>query len=371
VTDWSALVKPSLVGVAPYDPGASVSELKDRYGLDRGWKLNWNEDLFGPLDGVLDAARAELANTWMYPEQAYADLREAIAGWLGISPRQIVPAHGIQALVGMVAAAFVTPGAAVVVPRPTYGLYAQVCEAAGARIVLVPVGDDYRTDLGAVARAATESGARLAWIADPNNPTGSVVAETEWRRFLDELPAGCVAVVDEAYREYVDPAVRVVRELDVQAGRPVLLLRTFSKIFGLAGLRLGYAVAGEELASFLDVVQEPFNVNRAALAAGRASLRDPSMVEERRLVAASARELLARRLVEAGATPYPSEANFLLVRLGVDDLRAADALARRGFLIRAGSDFQLPGLARITVGPPEAMEGVAAAVGEELASGLD
>lgn len=366
MTDWAGLVKPSLVGVAPYDPGESVSELMARHGLERVWKLNWNEDLFGPLDGVLDAARAELANSWMYPEQAYADLRRAIGDWIGVPPENVVSAHGIQALVGMVAAVFVSRGTTVVIPAPTYGLYAQVCAAAGAEVVRVPVGDDLRIDLAATAAAATEHGARLVWIADPNNPTGSVVTEAEWRSFLGALPPGCVAVVDEAYREYVDPAVRVVREQDVLAGRPVLLVRTFSKIFGLAGLRLGYAVAGEALASFFDVVQEPFNVNRAALAAGCASLRDPSLVEVRRRVAADARALLSRRLVDAGAEPYPSEANFLLVRLGGDDVRLADALARRGFLIRPGSDFGLSGFARITVGPDQAMEGVAGAIAAEL-----
>ena len=368
MTDWSGLVKPSLVGVLPYDPGESVSQLRARYGLDRVWKLNWNEDLFGPLDGVLDAAAAELANTWMYPEQTYADLRRAVAGWLGVSSRQVVPAHGIQALVGMVVATFVTTGQSVVIPAPTYGLYSQVCTAAGANVVRVPVRDDLGIDLEAVARAAEESRARLVWIADPNNPTGAVVTRADWRAFLDVLPPGCVAVVDEAYREYVDPAALVAREVDVQDGRPVLLLRTFSKIFGLAGLRLGYAVANEELASFLDVVQEPFNVNRAALAAGRASLRDTSLVEGRRVVAVAARELLTRRLREAGTEPLASEANFVLVRLGVDDVRLTDGLARRGYLIRAGSDFGLAGYARITVGPPDVMEGVAAAITEELAN---
>ncbi len=366
MTDWSALVKPSLVGLTPYDPGESLSEMKARYGLDHLWKLNWNEDLFGPLDGVLQAVEEELGNAWMYPEQAYGDLREAVASWLGVAPSLIVPAHGIQALIGMVTAAFVSPGDTVAIPTPTYGLYAQVCAAAGARIVPVPLGDDLRIDLPAVAEAVRQTGAKLVWIADPNNPTGAVVADEEWDRFLEELPGGCVAVVDEAYVEYVSPELRICRERDVEAGRPVLLLRTFSKIFGLAGLRLGYAIASEELGSFLDVVQEPFNVNRAALAAGRASLRDPSLVEERRLIAAAARDLLAGRLAAAGLNPYSSEANFVLVRLGVDDVELADAVARRGYLIRAGSEFGLPGHARITVGPSEVMEGIAAAIGDAV-----
>ena len=190
----------------------------------------------------------------------------------------------------------------------------------------------------------------------------------EWTGSLDELPHGCVVVVDEAYVEYVDPEVRLGRERDVEAGRPVLLLRTFSKIFGLAGLRLGYAIASPELASFLDVVQEPFNVNRAALAAGRASLLNPSLVEERRVMAAESRALLARLLAGGGLEPRPSEANFVLVRLGADDVELTGGLIEDGYLIRAGSEFGLPGYARITIGPREAMEGVAAAIASRLAS---
>jgi histidinol-phosphate aminotransferase len=356
VADWASLVKPSLIGVAPYDPGESLSELKARYGLDEIWKLNWNEDLFGPFDGVLEAVEAELPNSWMYPEQAYADFRMAVANWIGSLPERIVPAHGIQALVAIVAAAFIRPGDRVVIPRPTYGLYAQVCAGAGAEVVPVPVRDDLVVDLEQLAGSARGTAARLVWLADPNNPTGSIVGADEWQEFLDGLPDGCVAIVDEAYREYVAPELLTPRERDVDAGRPLLLLRTFSKIFGLAGLRLGYAVASEELAPFLNVVQEPFNVNRAALAAGRASLRRLELVDGRRAQVAAARERLAQLLAEAGMDPLPSQANFLLVRMGVDDVAVKDRLLRRGFLIRAGSEFGLPDYARITVGPNGVME---------------
>jgi histidinol-phosphate aminotransferase len=363
VTDWSRLVKPSLLGLQPYDPGESLSALKERYGLDEVWKLNWNEHLFGPIPGVAEAVERELPNAWMYPEQAYADLREAIGGWLGVSPLQVVPAHGIQALVAIVAAAFVRPGACVVIPQPTYGLYEQVCAAAGAQVFRVPVQDDLRVDLEAMSEAARHTGARIVWLADPNNPTGAVVTAADWEAFLGEIPDGCLAVVDEAYREYVAPERLVRRERDVEAGRPVLLLRTFSKVFGLAGLRLGYAVAAEQLAGYLNVVQEPFNVNRAALAAGRASVERLELIEARRREVAEARGVLASALARAGARPYPSEANFVLARLEADDVEVAEALLRRGLLIRAGSEFGLHGYARITVGPEEVME----RVGEELA----
>jgi histidinol-phosphate aminotransferase len=360
-TDWSRLVRPSLVGIAPYDPGASLEELKAEHGLDELVKLNWNEGLQGPFPGVEEAVVAELENAWMYPEQAYSDFRRAVAHWLGTSPERIVPGHGIQALITTVAHAFLDPGDAVVVPLPTYGLYGQVCAAAGARVERVPALA-LRHDLEAVAAAAQRADARLAWICDPNNPTGSVLARDEWESFLAGLPARCTVVVDEAYIEYVDPARRLLREQDVEAGRPVILLRTFSKIFGLAGLRLGYAIAHESLAAFLDVVQEPFNVNRAALAAGRASLARVEIVEERRRENAAARELLADRLREGGAEPALSEANFVLADVGVDDLALCDRLLCRGLLVRAGSEFGLDGSVRITVGPEPLMERAAAEV---------
>jgi histidinol-phosphate aminotransferase len=347
-----------------------LSELKARYGLDEVLKLNWNEGLFGPGPGVLEAAAAELQNSWQYPEQSYADLRDAVAEWLRVSPRQIVPGHGIQALAGTVAGAFISEGTNVVIPAPTYGLYAQVFAAAGAVVERVPVRDDLRTDLETLAAAASRTGARLALVCDPNNPTGAHVSADEWRAFLDSLPEGCVPVVDEAYAEYVDPGERLRREDDVRAGRPLLILRTFSKLFGLAGLRLGYAICSEELAHYLHVVQEPFNVNRAALAAGRASLAVPGLVEERRRQTAEARELLSQRLTEAGARPYPSQANFVLARVDVDDVELVERLRRRGILIRAGREFGLPRTVRITVGPAPLMERVAtelAGVRRELA----
>jgi histidinol-phosphate aminotransferase len=363
MADWSNLVRPSLVGLEPYRPGPSLSELRKQHGLDEIAKLNWNEDLFGPLPGALDAVRDELVNAWMYPEQAYSDLREAVAGWLGVPQKSIVPAHGIQALIAAVAHAFIREGDAVVIPQPTYGLYAQVSAGAGARVVRVP-NRDFRLDLTALANAALHERARLVWVCDPNNPTGALVEAGEWAEFVAALGPDTVAVVDEAYREYADPDRLVPREPDVLAGKPVVLLRTFSKIFGLAGLRLGYAVAHPELAPFLDVVQEPFNVNRAALAAGRACLAHPERIAERRRESAEARALLAGLLAESGIDSLPSEANFLLVHVGGDDAALASELVVRGFLVRPGSEFGLDGYVRITVGPAPLMERVARELAE-------
>jgi histidinol-phosphate aminotransferase len=358
MSDWDRLVRPSLHGLQPYRPGASVAELKRRHGLRDVAKLNWNENLFGPLPGVLEAAAAELPNLWMYPEQAYADFRSAVAAWLGVAPELVVPSHGIQSLVGTVAAALLEPGDAVVVPAITYGLYAQVSAAHGARLAPVPLRD-LRIDLEAMARAARSLQARLVWLCDPNNPTGSLLAAEEWRRFLEQLPERCVVAVDEAYMDFVEPELRPARAEEVAAGRPLICLRSFSKLFGLAGLRLGYALAHPRLAHYLDIVQEPFNVNRVALVAGQACLRDATAVEARRRAVAEARRLLCELLVEAGCQPVPSQANFVLAQVGVDDRALAEGLAERGFLIRPGHELGLPGYARITVGPPPLMERLA------------
>jgi histidinol-phosphate aminotransferase len=354
VTDWSGIVRPSLVGLEPYRPGPSLEELQEAYGLDEIVKLNWNEGLEGPFPGVREEVLAELERAWSYPAEAYTDLRESVAAWVGATPDQIVPAHGIQALVAMVVHAFIEPGDAVVLTAPTYGLYATTSAAAGARVVHVP-----SRDMVSLAAAARESEARLVWLCDPNNPTGSHVTRDEWEMLLAGLPDRCAVVVDEAYVEYVDPALRLERLHDIDAGRRVILMRTFSKIFALAGLRLGYAVVDRGLVDMLDVVLEPFNVNRAALAAGRSSLRRLDLVEQRRQANAEGRTRLAELLQEAGAEPVPSQGNFLLVDVGVNDVALTEDLARRGFLVRAGSEFGLHGFVRITTGPLTLMERVA------------
>jgi histidinol-phosphate aminotransferase len=361
VTTWSGIVRAPLERVGAYRPSAPLDELMARHGLAAVDKLNWNEGLWGPLPGVLDAVAAALPDSWAYPEHAYDTLREAIAAENGVPRAQVLPGHGIQALVLTLVNAFVDAGDAVVVPAPTYGLYAQACAVAGARVERVAL-PELRMDLEAVAASARACDARMAWICDPNNPTGLRVEAAEWRAFLESVPTGCVVVADEAYMDYVAPLERVRREDDIAEGRRVVVLRTFSKIFGLAGLRLGYVLADPSLVEYLQSVQEPFNVNRAALAAGLASLGRAREVAERRNLAVVARERLARRLAVGGMTPVPSSANFVLVELGVDDLELADRLLRRGILVRPGSELGLPGWARITVGPEDVMDRAAEAL---------
>jgi histidinol-phosphate aminotransferase len=310
---------------------------------------------------VLEAAAAEVFNAALYPERLFADFRADLGKWLGVPAECLTPAHGAQALIASVAQVFIGPGTPVVVPRLTYGLYASVSAAAGGIVTLVqPAG--LAIDLDAVAEAADAAGARVVWICDPNNPTGTLVEPAAWAAFLDRLPPDCIVVADEPYMDFADPAVRVDRPRDVLDGRAVIAIRSFSKIFGLAGLRLGYAVSAPQVARLLDLVQEPFNVNRAALAAGIAGVADPGFVEQRRAQVSAARGLLTAELEAAGLRVHPSHSNFVLVELGADDRVVTAALMRRGILIRGGAEFGLPGFVRVTVAPEAVMRRTAAEI---------
>lgn len=360
------LLRRSVLGVGPYVPGASASETRARLGRDDLIRLNWNENLFGPLPGVIEETAAALDSVWMYAEEAYEDLRRAVADWTAAAPAEVVPGHGIQALTLALVSAFVEPGDRVVVPRPTYGLYAQACAVAGAQVLRIDCDASLGLDLEAIAALAREAEAKLVWICDPNNPTGLRLDAGDWDAFLDSLPSGCLAVADEAYCDYIDPEDRIDRLADIRAGRPVVVLRTFSKIFGLAGLRLGYLLVHESLAPNINAVQEPFNVNRAALAAGVASLRRVDLLPGRRAQVARARARLVEPLAGSGVRALPSDANFVLLELGADDLAVSDALAHDGILVRAGTEFGLPGWARVTTGEVQLM----ADVGTRLAAAV-
>ena len=365
VSDWSRFVRESLHDARPYEPGPRTDELEARYGR-RLARLNRNEDLFPPIPGVREAVEAELANVWMYPHESYDDFRAAVARTIGTTADRIVPAHGSQALIGALAGLFLDPGDSVITAQPSYGLYATVSAARGASVHRVPLRD-LRLDFDALAATAAACRAKVVWVCDPNNPTGSLATRAEWNDFMDALPESCVAIVDEAYADYVEPASRLARERDVEAGRRVVVLRTLSKLFGIAGLRLGYAVVDPQVARYLDVVQEPFNVNRAAIAAGLACLARPELIAERRRAVAEARDVLYARLRSAGLEPVPAQTNFVLVDTGGDDAAIAGALAREGLLVRAGAEWGLDGYIRITVGPVPLMEQVADALERTLA----
>ena len=363
--DWDALARPTLRGLVRYDPGRSRDSIRAELGLDALEPLHWNEDRFEPPRRVLEAAAAEVFNAALYPEHLFADFRSGLARWLDVPATYLTPAHGAQALISVVAQVFVGPGTPVVIPQLTYGLYAAVCQAAGGVITRVPPAG-LAIDLDAVADAAVATKARLVWVCDPNNPTGTLIEPEAWSAFLDRLPPDCIAIVDETYIDFAEPELRVDRRRDIRAGRAVIVIRSFSKILGLAGLRVGFAISDPDVARLLDLVQEPFNVNRAALAAGIAGVADPDFVESRRDEVIAARELFRAELTAAGIASFESHSNFVLVELGVDDVAVCAELMRRGILVRGGTEFGLPGLVRVTVAPEPVMRRTAAELARVL-----
>jgi histidinol-phosphate aminotransferase len=365
LTDWSRLLVPDVRALEPLDVEAVASELRALWRHEPAAKLDWNENLFGPLPGVLEAVASELGRASVYPIAPYHDFCAEVARHTGVDPRHVAPGHGLQSIMGTVASTLLRPGDGVVIPEVTFYLYSPVSAARGAVVHRVPLRG-YDLDLDALAAKAREVSARLVWICDPNNPTATTLAKADWVAFLDALADGCVAVVDEAYADFLVPESRITRERDVLEGRPVILLRSFSKFYGLAGLRLGYAIADDVVVRALAVVDEPFNVSCAALAAGLASLRAEETATERRRDVAEARAVLVNGLREAGAEPLPSEVGFVLVRVDVDDVLLTRELAERGVLVRAGSDVGLPGHVRIAVGPRAVMEHAVAAFADAI-----
>ena len=361
--DASWLGTPSpLRSVIAYDPGPSMAELGARFGVTGLVKLNWNEDLFGLLPGVREAVIDELVRAPLYPEQAYADFREAVAAWTGRRGRTgSCPRTGSSRSCSRSSRRSSTRASGSSSRRPP-----TACTARRAR---------RRAPRSSSCRRAGSGSTSRRWRSRPEEPSscssatrttrpGTRSRQGEWAGFSTRCRTGCLVAVDEAYADYIAADERPDRIADVASARPVVVLRTFSKLFGIAGLRLGFAVVHPALVPCLDAVQEPFNLNRPALAAGMACLADPAVVEARRLEVVAAREAFAADLERAGFACAPSRANFVLVDTGVDDLALFEAMVRRGFLIRPGSEFGLAGRVRVTIGPSPLMERVVEAMVE-------
>jgi histidinol-phosphate aminotransferase len=343
----------ALENVDPYRPQPPASVLAERLGLERLVKLASNEGAFGPLSAAraaLDTVAGELNR---YPDGGAAALRDELGAIHGVPATQVVVGNGADELIRLCGAATLDAGDTAVVPWPSFPSYLSAAAVHGARAHRVPLRS-HAPDLDALLAAAP--GARLVYLANPNNPTGSLLEAADVRRFVDSLPESTLLVLDEAYAEYADPepaGPALVRE-----GRPRLcVLRTFSKVYGLAALRVGYALASPEVADALDRVRPIFNVNAAAQAAALASLSSAREVGERVAHARRARERLGAALAEAGLAPAPTQANFVFAETPDGDGDAmADRLLRAGFIVRALRGFGAPGAIRVTCGSDEENE---------------
>ena len=345
-----SLVPNHVAELQPYQPGKPVEELERELGIAEAVKLASNENPLGPSPKALEAARRALAEVHRYPDGSAFYLRHALADRLSVSPDQVVVGNGSNDLLVLLVQALLGPGQEAVVGHPAFVVYRLAVQAVGGRVKAVPLVD-FTHDLPAMARAVTER-TKLLFVANPNNPTGTMVDAEAVEALLAGLPDHVVVVMDEAYVEYIGREDFPDCLAAVRAGRPVVVCRTFSKIYGLAGLRVGYAVAPKAVAEAVNQVRPPFNVNRVAQAAALAALDDEAHLRASREAARAGLEQLSAGLEAQGVGYVPSVANFLLVEVG-DDRGAYEALLRRGVIVRPMGGYGLETYVRVTVGTAE------------------
>ncbi len=345
-------VKPHIRDLQPYQPGKPIEEVERELGLTGSIKLASNESPLGPSPKAVAALQKAIANIHRYPDGASFALRHKLAARLDVEGDQLVFGAGADEILELLAKVLLGPGDECVYAWPSFAMYPVVVAGMGAEAVGVSLDDDLVHDLPAMAAAVNER-TRLVFVCNPNNPTGTSVGAEEFDRFVASLPDDVVLAVDEAY---VDFARRgdFPDSLGWVRRRPgTIVLRTFSKIFGLAGLRIGYGVADAELAGYLQRARHPFNVNRLAEVAASAALDDAEYVERLTRLNASGVDYLSRELRALGVEVWPTDANFVLARAGEG---IYERLLREGVIVRPLVGFGMPDHVRISVGLPEENE---------------
>ena len=348
-----SLFRTALDGLVPYEPGKPEEEVQRELGLDRVVKLASNEGPWGPFPAALEALERSAASLNRYPDGGAYHLRNAIAERHGVDPANVVTGAGADALIGHLSVATLDPGDEVVTAWPSFISYALDALKLGAVPRKVPLVDDHY-DLDALVEAIGPR-TKLVYIATPNNPTGTMTGRGQLDAYFERVPAHVLTVVDQAYFEYIDlPEYPDAITEYFRAGRRVLVLRTFSKIYGLAGLRVGYGVGPADVIEAIGKTRRAFDVGTQAQVAALASIDGAAELAERRRLTAEGRAALERTLREHGLDPAgPAVANFLFVEVGDDAPALFDALLRQGAIVRPLGAFGAPGALRITVGAPD------------------
>lgn len=340
-------VHPDIASLVPYVPGKPVEELQRELGLPRAIKLASNENPIGPSPKAL-AVLAEAASALhRYPDGGAFRLRGALAERWKVAPDQIILGNGSDEILGLLARTFLSPGDEAVMAEHTFVIYKMEVKAAHGVVVEVPQ-KNWRHDLPAMADAITAR-TRLLFVCNPNNPTGTMVTKAEVAALMARVPEHVVVVFDEAYYEYVRHPEFPESIGYVTAGRNVIVLRTFSKIYGLAGLRIGYGLTTPEITNYLNRIRPPFNANSMAQRAALAALDDDAHVAASRALNHAEMDKVRAGLQRLGFEALPSETNFLYFDVGRDGREVFDALLRKGIIVRHIEGRML----RVTIGLPE------------------
>ncbi len=340
-------VHQNIASLAPYVPGKPIEELERELGIARAVKLASNENPIGPSPKALAVLSEAAQSLNRYPDGGAQRLRDALAQRWKLTPNQVILGNGSDEIIGMLARAFLSPGEEAILADQTFVIYKMEVTAAHGVPMVVPV-KDWRHDLPKMAEAITDR-TRLLFLCNPNNPTGTMVSAAEVEALMARLPDHVIVVFDEAYYEYVahrdyPDSLRYVKD-----GRHAIALRTFSKIYGLAGLRIGYGLTTPEIAGYLNRVRPPFNANSLAQRAALAALEDEEHVSRSRALNQAEKDVLRDGLTALGFQPVPSETNFLFFDVGRDGRRVFEALLREGVIVRHIEGRML----RVSIGLPE------------------
>ncbi len=352
MTDFLALAQPGVQQLSPYVPGKPVDELARELDLDPASivKLASNENPLGPSPKALDAIRQALPELTRYPDGNGFELKSRLAARCGVQINQVTLGNGSNDILDLVARAYLAPGLNAVFSQYAFAVYPISTQAVGAQGKVVPA-KDYGHDLEAML-AAIDENTRVVFIANPNNPTGTWFGPDALERFLARVPQGVLVVLDEAYIEFAEgdelpDGLKYLARYD-----NLLVSRTFSKAYGLAALRVGYALSSVQIADVLNRVRQPFNVNSLALSAACAALDDVDYLAQSRQLNDAGMAQLEAGLRELGLSWIPSKGNFIAVDFGRDTAAINQALLRAGVIVRPVAGYGMPNFLRVSIGLP-------------------
>jgi len=360
------LASPYLKDLTPYSPGKPIEEVERELGVKDAVKLASNENPLGPSPLALQAVRNAMGGINRYPDGGGYYLRQALARKFDLDMECFILGNGSNELIELAARCFLTPEDEAIIADPAFVVYKSVVQMTGGRQILVPLRD-YRHDLEEMAKRITPK-TKMIFVGNPNNPTGTAVTPREIETFMEKVPDEVIVLFDEAYYEYMPEDLRPDTIRYVTEGRYVLTLRTFSKIYGLAGLRVGYGVAPPPLIGLLNRAREPFNVNSLAQVGALAALEDVNHLAASRQLNEIGKQYFYDQLAALGLSFIPTAANFLLVNVGGDGKAIAQALMRKGVIVRPMGMYGLPQHLRVTIGTPRENERFISALREILGS---
>ena len=346
--DASLLVSEGVKKITPYVPGKPLEELEQEYGIVGAIKMASNENPLGPSPKALEAIKNYLPSIHRYPDADCRLLKEKISKKIGVPQECILPANGSNEIIELSLKAFLKPGYEVIIPEPTFSLYAKFTQAIDGIPIRVPL-KNFGIDLKAI-KAKISPKTKIIFINNPNNPTGTIIKKEEFEDFLRSTSEETIIVLDEAYGEFVNDPDSPQGKNYLEGPRWIITLRTFSKAYGLAGLRIGYGLASKELTKYLNKIRQPFNVNSLAQVAACAALEDNEHLYKTLQIVSNGLKFLYQELEKLEIEYIPSQSNFLMIRVGENCSQIYEAMLREGVIVRPLSSFGYPEYIRVTVG---------------------